>query len=87
MPFPRHRPEKNHDQIDFYPSAPASAANTGVVVVVDVVVSAYEDLTNYDAVVVTDIVTPQGTYNILKDKITSHRLLTLRLLHISREAL
>ena len=41
---------------------------------------------NYDAVLVTDVINPQETYDALKKNIDSHQILTLRLLHISREA-
>ena len=42
------------------------------------------DLTAYDAVVVTDVLNPQKTYDDLKGKVDPARLLTLYLLHISR---
>ena len=48
------------------------------------VVSMEADFTKYDAVIVTDGVSPQGTYDGIKDKVESHRLLTLNLLHISK---
>lgn len=38
----------------------------------------------YDAVLITDVISPQETYNSLKDKVKAERLLTLALLHISR---
>lgn len=41
------------------------------------------DLTKYDAVLVTDILNPQMTYDVIKLKIAHDRLLTLKLLHIS----
>jgi DNA-binding MarR family transcriptional regulator len=50
------------------------------------VVGVQADLTPYDAVLVTDVLTPQKTYDALKDKIESNRLLTLYLLHISRDS-
>lgn len=42
------------------------------------------DVTIFDAVLVTDVVNPQSTYDALKNKIDYHRLLTLSLLHISK---
>lgn len=42
------------------------------------------DLRIYDAVLVTDVMNPQGTYDSLKDKVESYRVLVLPLLHISR---
>ena len=42
-------------------------------------------LDSYDAVLITDIINPQGTYDVLKTKIAANRLLTLRLLHIYKE--
>jgi DNA-binding MarR family transcriptional regulator len=49
------------------------------------VVPVEADLHGYDAVIVTDMVNPQGTYDALKHKIEDYRLLTLNLLHISRK--
>ncbi len=43
------------------------------------------DLIGYDAVFVTDVINPQGTFNAIKDKVAMDRLLTLKLLHISRD--
>lgn len=48
-------------------------------------VSAERNLNVYDAVLITDIINPQKTYNDIKDRIKSHQLLTLKLLHISRD--
>lgn len=48
------------------------------------VVSTKTDLKKYDAVIVTDVMNPQGTYDAIKDKVAYHRLLTLNLLHISK---
>ena len=42
------------------------------------------DFKKYDAVLVTDIKDPQGTFNDIQNKVESHRLLTLRILHISK---
>lgn len=50
------------------------------------VVSTKDDLKKYDAVIVTDVMNPQGTYDAIKHKVESHRLLTLNLLHISKGA-
>ncbi|USO01433.1 MAG: winged helix-turn-helix transcriptional regulator [Alphaproteobacteria bacterium] len=48
------------------------------------VVSTKGDFQKYDAVIVTDVVNPQGTYDTIKHKVEYHRLLTLNLLHISK---
>ncbi|MBP9764324.1 MAG: winged helix-turn-helix transcriptional regulator [Gammaproteobacteria bacterium] len=48
------------------------------------VVDRHADLKGYDAALVTDVMDPQGTYDLVKDKIEYNKLLTLRLLHISR---
>jgi DNA-binding MarR family transcriptional regulator len=50
------------------------------------VVDRHADLKGYDAALVTDVMDPQGTYDLVKDKIEYNKLLTLRLLHISRVA-
>ncbi len=42
------------------------------------------DFNKYDAVLITDIMDPQDTYDCLKDVIDDQRLLTLNVLHISR---
>lgn len=47
-------------------------------------VSASGDFKSYDAALITDIIDPQGTYDSIKHKIEDNRLLTLKLLHISR---
>jgi DNA-binding MarR family transcriptional regulator len=44
------------------------------------------DLTFYDAVIITDVINPQQTYDCIKGKIEPHQLLTLYLLHISRNS-
>jgi len=49
-------------------------------------VSADIDLKKYDAVLVTDVINPQGTYDALKGKVDPHRLLALKLLHISERS-
>ena len=51
------------------------------------VVSTESDFKPYDAVIITDIIDPQGTYDVMKHKVDYHRLLTLDLLHISRVTL
>jgi len=57
------------------------AHGTGVIVeVVDI----SADFKKYDAVLVTDIMNPQETYDAIKSKIECQRLLTLELLHISK---
>lgn len=38
----------------------------------------------YDAVLITDIIKPQGTYDLVKSTIRQDRILTLKILHISR---
>jgi hypothetical protein len=43
------------------------------------------DLKEYDALLVTDVSNPQSTYEVIRGKVASERLLTLKLLHISRE--
>jgi DNA-binding MarR family transcriptional regulator len=50
------------------------------------VVSSHADLKKYDAVIVTDVMNPQGTYDTIKHTVEYHRLLTLNLLHISKVA-
>lgn len=57
------------------------AQGTGIKVEV---IGANTDLGNYDAVLITDVMNPQGTYDTIKEKVEYRRLLTLRLLHISR---
>lgn len=42
------------------------------------------DLKKYDAVLVTDATDPHGTFDAIKNKVECQRLLTLKLLHISR---
>lgn len=42
------------------------------------------DLKKYDAVLVTDVMDPQGTFDAIKNKVEVQRLLTLKLLHISK---
>jgi hypothetical protein len=44
------------------------------------------NLHKYDAVLITDIATPQDTYDDLVTLIGSHKILTLELLHVSRNA-
>jgi hypothetical protein len=48
------------------------------------VVNVMADLSAFDAVLVTDIANPQGTYDVLKNLVDDNRLLDLDLLHISR---
>jgi hypothetical protein len=48
------------------------------------VVSTKTDLKQYDAVIVTDVINPQGTYDAISHQIECHRLLVLNLLHISK---
>jgi DNA-binding MarR family transcriptional regulator len=56
------------------------AQGTGVIVEI---ASADDDLKNYDAALVTDVMNPQATYDSIKHKLPPDRLLTLKLLHIS----
>jgi hypothetical protein len=46
-------------------------------------VSSYDNLKDFDAVVITDVADPQGTYNAVKDKVEGDRLFLLDVLHIS----
>lgn len=50
------------------------------------VVNVMTDLSVFDAILVTDIINPQGTYDVLKNLVDDSRLLDLDLLHISRVA-
>ncbi len=45
-----------------------------------------DDLQKYDAVIITDISSPQETYDKIKNVVDYNRLLPLKLLHISRAA-
>lgn len=51
------------------------------------VISLDADLKAFDAVLVTDVLNPQGTYDLMKSKVDAERLLTLDLLHISRNSI
>jgi DNA-binding MarR family transcriptional regulator len=51
------------------------------------IVSLDADLKKYDAMIVTDVMNPQGTYDAIKNRVECHRLLTLNLLHISKVTL
>jgi len=54
--------------------------------VVDIAaVDVVADLKKHDAVLVTDVMDPQGTYDAINGQVEDQRLLTLRLLHISRK--
>lgn len=48
------------------------------------IVSMQDDLHPYDAVLVTDVLASQETYDTLKSRVDSQRLLCLDLLHISK---
>jgi len=50
------------------------------------VVDGADDLGHWDAVMVTDVIDPQGTNDTLKKHVESSRLITLKILHISRGA-
>jgi hypothetical protein len=45
-----------------------------------------DDLNSFDAVMITDVMNPQGTYDAIIKKIESMKVLTLDLLHISLQA-
>lgn len=62
----------------------ASLVASGLSINVEIV-STEDDLKAFDAVLVTDVLNPQSTYDLIKHKVEHHRLLTLGLLHISRE--
>ena len=51
------------------------------------IVSLDADLKKYDAVIITDVMNPQSTYDAIKHKVECHRLVTLTLLHISKVTL
>lgn len=55
----------------------------GTSMLVDIV-SIDADLKNYDAIIITDVNNPQGVYDEIKHRIELHRLLILKLLHISK---
>jgi DNA-binding MarR family transcriptional regulator len=59
------------------------ASGSGFVVEIE---SVGADLKNYDAIIITDVMNPQGTYDGIKHKVDYHRLLTLNILHISKVA-
>ena len=56
------------------------AQGTGITVSI---VDQRADFSFFEAVLITDVVDPQGVYQVLQAKIEPHRLLTLKLLHIS----
>lgn len=45
------------------------------------------DFAQLDAVIITDIMNPQYTYDVVKTKMSVERILTLKLLHISKDML
>jgi DNA-binding MarR family transcriptional regulator len=54
---------------------------------VEVILEDYHsNLFKYDAVLITDITTPQDTYDDLVSRIESQKILTLELLHVSRKS-
>jgi hypothetical protein len=61
----------------------ARLVSSGSDVVVEVV-STDADFKNYDAVIITNVMNPQDTYDAIKYKVECHRLLILKLLHISK---
>ena len=48
------------------------------------IVSLDADFSMYDAVIISDVMNPQGAYDAVRRKVDEDRLLTLNLLHISR---
>ena len=48
------------------------------------IISINASFKNYDAILITDVMNPQETYDYLKEKFDPQHILTLRLLHISR---
>ena len=48
------------------------------------IVSIHDDLSRYDAIMITDVMNPQDTYDAIKHKVEHSRLLILDLLHISK---
>ena len=48
------------------------------------IVNINASLKNHDAVLITDVITPQNTYDAIKDKVDHDKLLVLKLLHISK---
>lgn len=48
------------------------------------VASAEDSFHDYDAVLITDVINPQATYDALKAKVDPQKLITLKLLHISQ---
>ena len=62
----------------------ATLVAQGTSVEVDLI-SINENFKNYDAVLITDVMNPQDSYDTLKKKIPPQKILTLQLLHISRE--
>lgn len=61
----------------------ASLVADGVGIHIDVV-DTFADFEAYDCVLITDVMNPQGIYDILKLKVSDEKLVTLDLLHISR---
>lgn len=57
------------------------ALRVGIEVVLE---NNYSNLSKYDAVLITDITTPQDTYDALVKGIGPQKILTLELLHVSR---
>lgn len=45
-----------------------------------------EDLSSFDAIIITDVINPQGTYDAIVNIVDPARLLTLGLLHISTKS-
>lgn len=42
------------------------------------------NLENYDAILITDVITPQHTYDSIRNKVDPNKILVMKLLHISR---
>lgn len=48
------------------------------------VINLTDNIGSFDAVIITDIVHPQQTYDLIKNKIDQNHIITPNLLHISR---
>lgn len=48
------------------------------------ITNAATDFENYDAIIITDVVNPQKTYDDIKERVEDSRLFSPVLLHISR---
>lgn len=48
------------------------------------IVDTKADFKKYDAALITDVINPQDTYDLIRNKVEDHKILILKLLHISR---